>query len=125
MVYLTGKNKTVVPSRELEEMICFPQQSIFSAGRKLKHFGFINTVSGPFGGYILAKQPGEITFYDILSAFKDDFSISKEININKASPSSLLNFASLFVEIESETNERMSGLTLSDLLNEANRSAKE
>ncbi|MCL2508018.1 MAG: Rrf2 family transcriptional regulator [Oscillospiraceae bacterium] len=115
MAYLTGENR-VVSSRELEKMINFPQQSIFTAGRKLKSAGFVNTVSGPFGGYILAKSPEEITIQDILSAFKDAFCISDSACANRAATTTLNNFAKLLSSAEEEVKVRLSTFTLMDLL---------
>ncbi|MCL1878853.1 MAG: Rrf2 family transcriptional regulator [Defluviitaleaceae bacterium] len=36
----------------------------------LKRGGFVTAVKGPSGGYYLAKQPKDITAYDVLSAFE-------------------------------------------------------
>jgi len=115
MAYLTGENR-VVSSRELEKMISFPQQCIFSAGRKLKSSGFIHTVSGPFGGYMLAKPSEEITVQDILTAFKDEFCMNGEISAEKATTASLRRFLDICHEFEAEAKNGMSAVTLADML---------
>ena len=118
MVYLTGEAGRIVSSRELEKMIHFPQQSIFNAGRKLKNFGFINTINGPFGGYMLAKSPDEISIQDILEAFKDEFYINGETYSEKAATTTLQNFARALMNMEAEMKQKMSAHTLAELLAE-------
>ena len=116
MVYLAGENR-IVPSRELETKISFPQQTIFSAGRKLKKLGFINTVAGPFGGYILSKSPEKITIQEILDAFNDGFCISSEEFTKKSSVPSIENFAKKLKSIKNEMEQQMS-FSIADLLKE-------
>ena len=115
MVYMAGENR-IVSSRELEKMIGFPQQSIFSAGRKLKKAGFINTVAGSFGGYTLAKPLEEISIQDILTAFKDEFCMNGEISAEKATTASLRRFLDICHEFEAEAKNGMSAVTLADML---------
>jgi len=118
MVYLAEKNK-LVSSRELEEKISFPQQTIFSAGRVLKAGGYVATVSGPFGGYILKKTPEEITVEKILALFKDSLSISCDEEFEKRAPTAALrNFINIMKEFECSTIQAMDSLLLSDFTNE-------
>jgi len=115
MVCLADENR-IITSRELESKIRFPQQSIFTASRKLKKAGFINTVSGPFGGYLLAKPPEQITVQEILSAFKDAFTISNEALAKKSSMKSLRKLAKKLSHVKDEIDAQMS-FTLADVLN--------
>ena len=115
MVCLAGEGR-VVSSRELEEKTEYPQQSIFNAGRKLKKAGLVNTVSGPFGGYILAGRPADISFEDILRAFRDTFSITENGFAKKTKVTTLRNSARLLEDMEADIVRRMSELTLADLL---------
>ena len=117
MVYLAGQNDRVVSSREIEEKIGFPQQCIFSAGRRLKKTEFINTVSGPFGGYILGKRPEEINVQQIMEVFKDSFSIcSEEMFSKKKKISDSMNIPTkLLMKIEADINKKMASYTLLDL----------
>ena len=102
-------------SRELESKINFPQQTIFSAGRKLKKHGFINTVSGPFGGYTLAKPADKIMVQDILEAYKDGFNISSQDSFKTATLPVLKKYAKKLLNIKSGIDRQMS-FTLADLL---------
>ena len=109
-------------SRELETKINFPQQAIFTAGRKLKKLGFINTVNGPFGGYQLARLPEDITVQEILTAFNDAFYLSDEESVKEApaketSTVALQNFTKKMMNAKANIDQQMS-FTLAELLNE-------
>ena len=117
MAYLTGEDR-VITSRELEESIGFPQQAVFNAGRKLKKHGFVNTINGPFGGYVLARTPEQITVQEILSSFKDEFYFNNQESVRKASMTTLTNLAKKFENAKEEMDRKMS-FTLADLLDES------
>ena len=116
IVCLAGENR-LMTSRELEAKIHFPQQSIFTAGRKLKKHGFINTINGPFGGYILAKPADKITIQEILSVYKDGFTISSNAALKKAALPVLRNYAKKLSEVKADIDQKLS-FTLADLLEE-------
>ena len=114
MVYLTGESR-IVSSREFEDKIDFSQQCIFSAGRKLKKAGYVNTVSGQFGGYVLGKSPEEITIQQILTAFKDELSLGCD-NTSPDAAATMQNFEKFLLGLEEDVAQKMSMVTLSDLL---------
>ena len=114
LAYIAGENGRIIPSRELEENIQFPQQSIFNAARKLKKAGFINTVAGPFGGYTLGKPPKNISIQDVLALFNDTFSICRRKEPDGTA--TLKNFVKRVKDIEDDFVQEMSRTTLADLL---------
>jgi len=116
IVCLAGENR-LVTSRELEAKIHFPRQSILTAGRKLKKHGFVNTVNGPFGGYIRAKPPDELTVQEILVAYKDDFNIGNKALLKKTALSVLQNYMKILTDIKTDIDQLFS-FTLADLLEE-------
>ena len=118
IVCLAGENR-LMTSRELEEKIPFPQQSIFSAGRKLKKHGFIKTINGPFGGYMLAKPPEEIIVREILAAYDDTFSINSEVQEEEASTAVLQNYMNRLVTVKNGIDKELS-FNLADLLEKGN-----
>ena len=115
MAYLASVDR-IVTSREFEDETQFPQQSIFTAGRKLKKSGLINTVSGPFGGYVLAKPPGEISVQEILLAFDDAFSVGKELSAGSFTATTLSNLTKMLEEVKDDLDAKMSSYTLSKLI---------
>ena len=115
MIVCLAEENRLMSSRELETKINFPQNSIFTAGRKLKKHGFISTVSGPFGGYKLAKPANQITVQEILTAYKDGFNISNELTSKENTLPVLLKYAKLLTKIKNDIDQKFS-FTLVDLL---------
>jgi len=70
LAYLTGENR-IITAGEMEEKSGFSKSNIFNAARRLKNAGYVRTVSGPFGGYILNKPADQISIQEILCLFKD------------------------------------------------------
>ena len=93
---------------------------------KLRKKGYIDTVRGPQGGYLLAKDPGEITVGMILRALEGDITtsecISKEICPRETTCATRV----IFEKIEDSINQVIDNITLADmkknynLLEEAN-----
>ena len=116
MAYLTGENR-IIPSRELQEHTGFAQQSIFTAARKLKAAGYVTTVSGPFGGYILGKPADRITVQEILELFCDTVSIrGGELSERQADKTTLRNFANRLAELDADLDRKLSALTFAELM---------
>jgi Rrf2 family protein len=114
LVYLMEKNR-IVSSNELERELGFPQQSVFSVGRKLKKAGFINTVAGPFGGYTLGKAPEDISIQEILCVFQDGFILYNQPK-KPAATTVLRHLDKWMMKVESDTIKKMASYTLADLM---------
>ena len=69
---------------------------------------------------MLARRPEDVTIQDILEAFKDEFSICDEMSEEKASATTLRNFANFFISTKDEMDKKMSAFSLADLLLEQN-----
>ena len=116
MVYLAADNK-IVTSNEMEKKLGFPKQTIFGAGRKLKAAGYVNTISGPFGGYILGKPPEDITLQNILDVFHDSFSTSYgKSPANSATTVTMRNYEQFLAEMEKGITRKLMSCTLADLM---------
>ena len=63
-------------SKDLSEELFIPERFTYRILRKLLLSGLIDSVRGPRGGYVLAKDPEYITLYDVYE------SISGEMIIN-------------------------------------------
>lgn len=63
-------------SADLSKNLHIPERFTYRILRKLLLSGIIESIRGPRGGYILTKEPDEITLYDAYTA------ISGELKIN-------------------------------------------
>jgi len=115
MIVCLAEENRLMTSRELAAKIPFPQNSIFTAGRKLKKHGFIRTVSGPFGGYMLAKPANQITVQEILVAYNDGFNVSNELTSKESTLPALQKYMKLITKIKNDIDQSFS-FTLSDVL---------
>lgn len=57
-----------LPSKDLAELHGVPKEYLSKALQSLSHAGLVEGTLGPTGGYRLAKEPGKITFLDIVEA---------------------------------------------------------
>lgn len=53
-----------------EEISCVYLEQIFN---KLKRSGLVKSVRGPKGGYLLAKDPSEVTVFEVVAAVEDSY----------------------------------------------------
>lgn len=71
LVYLAGKPVTACSSiREISEHEDIPREFAAKILKGLKVAGFLRSVKGVHGGYVLSKDPDEISLYEIITAME-------------------------------------------------------
>ena len=85
---------------------------------KLRKDGYIETVRGPQGGYLLARDPKEITVGMILRALEGDITTSDCISKEVCSRESICATRVIFEKIENSINNVIDNITLADMYNE-------
>ena len=90
--------------------------------RKLKTAGFLNSVRGAGGGYVLAKEPQEITVGDVLRALEGSI---KAVNcggeIMECERADLCVTRLVWERVNSAIEEAVDGITLRMLLDESEK----
>ena len=71
IMYLAVKG-TTCSSREISEEMSVPRDYLIQLALRLRNAGLIKARPGKNGGYVLAKDPSEITIGQILDAFDND-----------------------------------------------------
>jgi Rrf2 family protein len=71
IMYLAAKGDTC-SSREISEEMAVPRDYLIQLALRLRNAGLIKARPGKNGGYVLAKDPSEITIGEILDAFDND-----------------------------------------------------
>ena len=71
IMYLAVKG-TTCSSREISEEMAVPRDYLIQLALRLRNAGLIKARPGKNGGYVLAKDPSEITVGQILDAFDSD-----------------------------------------------------
>lgn len=77
VMYLAVKGDTC-SSREISEEMSVPRDYLIQLALRLRNAGIIKARPGKNGGYILAKQPIDISIGDILDAFDNDLKHSRQ-----------------------------------------------
>jgi len=77
VMYLAIKNDTC-SSREISEEMSVPRDYLIQLALRLRNAGIIKARPGKNGGYILAKDPADISIGSILNAFDSDLKHSRQ-----------------------------------------------
>ena len=77
VMYLAIKNDTC-SSREISEEMSVPRDYLIQLALRLRNAGIIKARPGKNGGYVLAKDPSEISIGSILDAFDSDLKHSRQ-----------------------------------------------
>lgn len=85
---------------------------------KLKKKGYIETVRGPHGGYLLAKEPKEITVGMILRTLEGDITASECLGKEVCERESICATRGIFEKIENSINNVIDNITLADMYEE-------
>ena len=85
---------------------------------KLKKSGYIDTVKGPQGGYLLAKKPEEITVGMILRTLEGEIKTSDCLGKEVCSRESICATRVIFEKIEKSINDVIDNITLADMYEE-------
>ena len=77
VMYLAIKNDTC-SSREISEEMSVPRDYLIQLALRLRNAGIIKARPGKNGGYVLAKDPADISIGSILDAFDNDLKHSRQ-----------------------------------------------
>ena len=77
VMYLAITNDTC-SSREISEEMSVPRDYLIQLALRLRNAGIINARPGKNGGYVLAKDPADISIGSILNAFDSDLKHSRQ-----------------------------------------------
>ncbi|MDD2495957.1 MAG: Rrf2 family transcriptional regulator [Tissierellia bacterium] len=85
---------------------------------KLKKNGYIETVRGAQGGYLLAKEPKEITVGMILRTLEGEITTSECLNREVCVRESICATRGIFEKIENSISNVIDNITLADMYEE-------
>ena len=71
VLYLAERG-TVCSSRDVAEEMSIPRDYLIQLAQPLRNAGIIAARPGKHGGYSLAKDPAQISVYDVMHALADD-----------------------------------------------------
>ena len=118
LTYLARKER-IVSSKELAEQLNIPQVIALRVGGELRDAKYIDILTGPFGGFVLAMKPREITVYDIVLLMEQTIKLNRCLDDEKFCGRNVMDACCVhgfFAELQSLLEEKMKGTTLADLL---------
>ena len=122
-VYILAKNPdTVQGATQLSQAAVTPERYTLKILHKLKHKGLVKSVKGAHGGYRLACEPSEISLKQIIEAIDGEIALSKcmgeEPCTRMGQDKQSCCFHRIFCTLSREMAERLSGITIADVLTE-------
>ena len=86
---------------------------------ELKHGGFVESIRGNVGGYLLARSPDKITIKEVIEYIEGPVSFSQEKSKNSRNDIVFGDnaFAELWKEIDEAVSDILHGKTFKDLIN--------
>ncbi|MDF2676309.1 MAG: Rrf2 family transcriptional regulator [Bacillota bacterium] len=85
---------------------------------KLRKAGYIETIRGSQGGYMLAKEPKDLTVGMILRTLEGEMTTSECVNKEVCSRESVCATRSIFEKIEKSITDVIDKITLADMYEE-------
>ena len=82
---------------------------------KLKKSGIIESKRGAYGGYILAKDPSEITVGQIIKSLEGNINFSDDCSTNDKCYAIDCVTRNIFIKIDEAINEIINTITLNDI----------
>lgn len=76
IIYVLAESNKKISSSEISELTGVTLRFSLKILRKLANAGLIKSFKGAAGGYILFKDPKEITLFDVICAIDGDISIN-------------------------------------------------
>ena len=76
MMYLAARPGTIVPRAEVAQKMAIPAEFLAKIAQLLAKAGFIEIRKGRAGGYILARDPSQITLLDLVETLEGEISLN-------------------------------------------------
>lgn len=87
----------------------------------LRQSGIVKSIRGAQGGYVLNKEPKEITVLDIMNILEGPVEISECLDTDDCSNLDSCATRAVWKKIKDAIDEVMIGITLQDILNDYNK----
>jgi Rrf2 family transcriptional regulator, iron-sulfur cluster assembly transcription factor len=101
-----------------------PVNFLFKILRKLVKKGIVKSFRGPHGGYVLDRDPAQITFLEVIETIDGPLVVNRCLNtaaISRCVLEDSCKMMSAWERIQLNIKEELSALTIADLLKPAQR----
>ena len=117
MVVLAAHERDVMSKRKIAEEFCIPVNFLALILPKLVHFGLVESLPGPRGGYRIAKPMGKISIFDVACAVDEHFNLNHCLDPEKGCDLSVkCPVSKVWKELQESCVERLKGVTFETLV---------
>jgi Rrf2 family protein len=107
-------------ARELAEVERLPADYVEQILLRLRRSGVVTSVRGAKGGYLLARDPAQVSVFDVMAASdRQTFELNCDhhpVDADRCGPGSQCNIRPVWTELQSRIEEFLKGVTLAELL---------
>jgi Rrf2 family protein len=111
-----------VAARELAEVERLPADYVEQILLRLRRAGLVESVRGARGGYYLAREPQDMTVWDVMTASEHQtFEINcstHPVDAERCNPANACSIRPVWQALQRRVDDLLSGITLADLLKE-------
>ena len=116
IMYLAVKG-TTCSSREISDEMAVPRDYLIQLALRLRNAGLIKARPGKNGGYVLAKDPDQITICQILDAFDNDLKhVRQPMKKGRKASEPATTVRVMHGMVASSLNTYLDAITVQDLL---------
>ena len=117
MVVLAAHEKDVLSKRKIAEEFQIPVNFLALILPKLVHFGLVESLPGPRGGYRIAKPAGRISIFDVACAVDEHFKLNHCLDPDKGCDMSVkCPVSKVWKALQEICIERLKGVTFQTLV---------
>ncbi|HWH04547.1 MAG TPA: Rrf2 family transcriptional regulator [Gemmatimonadales bacterium] len=114
-----------VAARELAEAERLPHDYVEQILLRLRRAGLVESVRGAKGGYLLARDPHDVSVKDVMEASEHvTFEVNcdhHQVDAHRCSPDAACSIRPVWRMLERRINDFLSGVTLADLTHDEAR----
>ncbi len=112
-----NRNSKLLTRKQISRNQDIPSSYLVNILISLKAKGIIRTIRGPHGGYELAREPDDITVFDIVEILEGPFELAASLEDEKNfSKSSTCVSMGVWVRVEKAQKDVLKGITINDLV---------
>lgn len=128
IVLYTAITRKINTSKELSDKLGIPQSIVLKIGKKLSDNGIISITTGVHGGFLLKKQPEDISLFNIINIFEPTTKLNRCLEEDRycsrfaTDNCPVRNF---YCVLQEELENKLSLISIQDLLSKSNGKRKE
>ena len=118
ILYL-AQTKRITTSGEIADAMCIPREYLINIIRDMRESGLVRTFPGAKGGYLLAKQPEDISLYDVIIAMERTIKLNRCLEHDAFCSRDAAAYCmvhSIYEDLQEDMERLLKGHTIADII---------